>query len=109
MDQVWDQAGKLEATVVAPGEAGEIATGMRRGDLTVGAGDRRLDVAERGVDPLERRPSCRLLAAAGHDGPVLETRFVDRRPAVQPVGDEAAGRGQMLGEELLDLLPAEAL
>ena len=36
-------------------------------DVVIRAGDRCLDVAERGVDPIERRPAGRLLAAAGID------------------------------------------
>src|SRR5215216_4741740 len=61
VDEAWDQGGELEATVVAPGEAGEIAAGVLGADVTVRASDRGLDVAQRGVDPLERRPPCRLL------------------------------------------------
>src|SRR6476659_3501098 len=71
---------ELEAAIEAPGEAGEIAGGMGRAELAVGADDRRLDVAERGVDPLEwcqlrglptRAGDHRLMRAAGpgHRGP----------------------------------------
>ena len=54
MDEARDQAGELEAAVEAPGEAGEITAGMLGADVTVRAGDRGLDVAQGGVDPLER-------------------------------------------------------
>src|SRR4051795_9979649 len=108
VDQARDQALQLEAAVVAPGEAREVAPRVLRADPAVGAGDRRLDVAERGVDPPERRPARRPLAAAGHHGGVLEAGLGRRGPAAQPVGDQAAGRGQVLGHELPDLLLAEA-
>ena len=42
---------ELEAAVEAPSEAGKIALGVLGADVMVGAGERRLDVAERGVDP----------------------------------------------------------
>src|SRR5436305_1001589 len=108
VDQARDQALQLEAAVVAPGEAREVAPRVLRADPAVGAGDRRLDVAERGVDPPERRPARRPLAAAGHHGGVLEAGLGRRGPAAQPVGDQPAGRGQALGHELPDLLLAEA-
>ena len=54
VDKARDQAGELEAAVEAPGEAGEIAAGMVGADAAIGAGDGGLDVAQRGVDPLER-------------------------------------------------------
>ena len=53
VDEAWDQAGELEAAVVAPSEAAEIAAGMLGADAAVGAGDRGFDVAQRGVDPFE--------------------------------------------------------
>ena len=52
------------APIEAPGEAGEVALGMLGADVMVGAGQRGLDVAERGVDPGERRPARGLLAGA---------------------------------------------
>ncbi len=42
---------ELVATVEPPGEAGKIALGVLGADMVVGAGQRGLDVAERGVDP----------------------------------------------------------
>src|SRR3954466_122993 len=109
VDQPRDQAVELEAAVVAPGEAAEVAPGVLRADLPVGAGERRLDVAQGSVDPLERRPARRALAAAGHHRPVLQAGLGRGRPAAEPVGDETAGRGQVLADDLLDLLLAEAL
>src|SRR5215207_7862985 len=109
MDEARDQAVELEAAVVAPSEAGEVAPGMLGADPAIGADDRRLDVAERGVDPLERRPARRPLAAAGGHRRVLQAGLGRGGPAAQPVGDQAAGRGQVLGDEPLDLPLPEAL
>src|SRR5215213_10933335 len=109
MDEAWDQAGELEAAVEAPGEAAEIAAGVVRADMAVGAGDGGLDVAESGVDPFEWRPLGCPLAAAGHDRGVLQPGLGRGGPAAQPIGDETAGRSQVLGHEPFDFLLAEAL
>ena len=50
MDEAWDHG--LE--VVAPCEGGEVALGMVGAKLTVGPGDRALDVAQRRIAPFER-------------------------------------------------------
>ena len=47
---------ELVAAVEAPGEAGEVALGVLRADVMIGAGERRLDVAQSRVDPFERAP-----------------------------------------------------
>ena len=48
------------AAIEAPGEAREVALGVLGADVMIGAGQCCLDVAERGIDPGERRPACRL-------------------------------------------------
>ena len=53
---------EIVSPIEAVGEAGEIALGMFRADMMIGAGDRRFDVAEHGVHPFERRPPGRLPA-----------------------------------------------
>jgi hypothetical protein len=62
------------------------------------------NVAEGGVDPLERRPLGRPLAAAGDDRGMLQPGLGRGGPAAQPIGDQPAGRSQLLGHELPDLL-----
>src|SRR3954471_19757780 len=54
--EALDDAVELETAIEAVGEAGQVGLGVLRADVVVGAGQRRLDVAERGVDPAERRP-----------------------------------------------------
>src|SRR5215218_4579480 len=104
-----DDAVELEAPVEPVGEARQVGLGVLGADVVVRADDRGLDVAERGVDPPERRPARRPLAGAGDDREVLAARLLDRRPAGQAVADHvAAGGGVALGQ-LLDLLLAEAL
>ena len=58
---------QLEAAVEAPGEAREVALGVLGADMVVGAGERGLDVAERGVDPAAKGGSGRE-ASAVKDG-----------------------------------------
>ena len=92
---------EVVAPIEAVGEAGEIALGMLRTDMVVGAGDRRLDIAERRVDPFEGCPLCRLAARSGSHGEVIDVRLGDRRPAGQTVADRAApGLDLGLGEAL---------
>ena len=55
---------ELVATIEAPGEAGEVALRVLLADVVVGAGERRLDVAEGGIDPVEGRPLRRFLPTA---------------------------------------------
>src|SRR5436305_700301 len=77
----------MVSSVKAVFELGEVARDVVAADHTVGAGDCSLDVAERGVDPLEGRrarrgwPASRLdrLVGASGVGHAAETR--------QPVAD----------------------
>ena len=62
--EALDDAVELEAAVEPVGEAGEIRLRMLGADMVVGAGDRCLDVAQAGVDPLERRPAAKSRSAS---------------------------------------------
>src|SRR4051812_5462993 len=98
---------ELEAAVEAPGVAGEVALGVLRADVMVGAGERRLDVAQGRVDPSKWNPLGRLRAAAGDHGIVRTAGPLDRGPAAQAVGDDVAAGGEVTLGKLLDLLLAE--
>ena len=65
--QTFGQGIELVAAVEAPGEAGQVALGVLGADVMVGAGECRLDVAERGVDTAALGGSDRE-ASAGEDG-----------------------------------------
>src|SRR5687767_765683 len=107
--EAFDDAVQLIATVEAVGEAGEAALGVLGADVVVGAGDRGLDVAQRRVDPAERRPAGGPLARAGDHREMRAAGPLDRRPAGEPVADHVAAWGEVALGELLDLLLAEAL
>ena len=64
LGKALDDAVELKAAIEPVGEAGEVGLRMLRADMVVGAGERGLDVAQAGVDPLERRPACGPLSAA---------------------------------------------
>ena len=53
MDEARYHRLELITAVVAPGEAGEVASGVIGAELAIGPGDRALDVAERRIDPFE--------------------------------------------------------
>ena len=100
---------ELKAAVEAPGEAGEVALGVLGADVVVGASERRLDVAERGVDPVERRPLRRLLSAASGHRKVVAARLGDRLPAGQAIADDVGAGGEARLGQLGDLGLAEPL
>src|SRR3954468_14052754 len=77
--------------------------------MGIGAGERGLDVAQAGVDPLERRPARGPLAGAGRHREVLAAGLLDRRPAGQAVADDIAPGGKAPLAQPLHLLLAEAL
>src|SRR3954451_14181811 len=104
-----DDAVELEAPVEAVGEAGEIGLGVLRADVVVRAGDRGLDVAQRRVHPLERRPARGALARAGRDREVRAARLLHRGPAGQAIAHHRAAGGEVPLGDPLDLLLAEAL
>src|SRR3954452_21775709 len=107
--EALDDAVELEAAVEPVGEAGEVRLRMLRADMVVGAGDRGLDVAQAGVDPLERRPARGPLAGTGRHREVLAAGLLDRRPAGQAVADDIAPGGEVPLGQPLHLLLAEAL
>src|SRR3954452_24985912 len=102
--EALDDAVEPEAAVEPVGEAGQVGLSVLGAEVVVRTGDRRLDVAEGGVDPPERRQARGPLAPAGHERAVGAAGLLDRRPAGQPV---AAGLDRGLGQ-LLDLPLAEA-
>src|SRR5215213_2282038 len=107
--EALDDAVELEAPVEPVGEAGEVLLGVLGADVVVGAGDRRLDVAEGGVDPPERRPVRGLLAGAGRHRAVRTAGLLHRGPAGEAVANDGAAGGEVALRQLLDLLLAEAL
>lgn len=109
MDEARDHGLELEAPVVPPCEAGEVSLGVIRSELSVGAGDRGLDVAERGVDPFERRDAGGLAARAGADRAMASGDPVERVPAAQPVGDHLGAGRQPASRAARDLALCEAL
>ena len=74
--QTLGQAVELVAAIEAPGEAGKIALGVLGADMVVGAGERGLDVAQRGVDPGEGNPPGGLRPA-----PVTIGKWVQPAPS----------------------------
>src|SRR3954469_15498412 len=107
--EALNDAVELEAAIEPVGEAGEVGLRMLRADMVIGAGERGLDVAQAGVDPLERRPARGPLAGAGRHREVLAAGLLDRRPAGQAVADDIAPGGEVPLGQPLHLLLAEAL
>ena len=91
------------------GEAGEVGLRMLRADVVVGAGERRFDVAQAGLDPLERRPARGPLAGTGRHRELLAAGLLDRRPAGQAFADDIAPGSEVSFGQPLQLLLAEAL
>ena len=109
MDETRDHCLELIAPVVAPGEAGEIASGMVGAELAISPGDRALDVAERRVHPFERCHTGRLSARPGTDRPMAAGGFVECAPAAQSVRHDRRSGGQPVLGAARDLALAEAL
>src|SRR6478735_8919958 len=107
--EALDDAVELKAAIEPVGEAGEVRLRMLRADVVVGAGDRGLDVAQAGIDPLERRPARGPLAGTCRHREVLAAGLLDRRPAGQAVADDIAPGGEVPLGQPLHLLLAEAL
>ena len=76
------------ASIEAPSEAGKIALGVFGADVMVGSGEGCLDVAERGVDPGERRPAGGLSPGPGDHRPVAAAGGLDGAPAGKAIGDQ---------------------
>ncbi len=88
MDEAEDYGLELEAAVVSPCEACEVSFSVIGPELSIGAGDCRLDIAQRGVDPFERRHAGCLTARSGADRAMAVGDPIERVPAVQPVGED---------------------
>src|SRR3954454_7315858 len=97
--------------VVAPVEAvlelGEVARHVLLPDGAVGAGDRRLDVAEGGVDPAEGRRARRSSPGAGPDHLVAAAGLGDGPEAGEAVADHLAARAEAALGEARDGAAAE--
>ena len=109
MDETRDHCLELIAPVVAPGEAGEIASGMVGAELAISPGDRALDVAERRVHPFERCHAGRLSARPGADRLMAAGGFFECAPAAQAVRHNRRSGGQPVLGAARDLALAEAL
>ena len=109
MTEPRDHRDKIVPPVVAVLELGQIARDMLRRDFSVGPDERGLDVAKRGVDPLESRVRHGFALATG-DAVSMRTALVYHpTPASQAVGiDIRLGRKPLLGG-LLDLDVGEPL
>ena len=103
------QGVELEAAVEAPSIAGKVALGMLGADVMIRAGECRLDVAQRGVDPLKRCPLGGLRAAAGDHRKMTAAGPLDRRPAAQAIAHDVAAGGEITLGQGLDLLLPESL
>src|SRR4249920_1211366 len=107
--EALDDAVELEAAIEAVGEAGEVGLRMLCADVVVGASERGFDVAQAGIDPLERRPARGPLAGTGRHREVLAAGLLDRRPAGQAVADDIAPGSEVSFGQPFHLLLAEAL
>ena len=109
MDETRDHGFELIAPVVAPGEAGEMASGMVGAELAISPGDRALDVAERRVHPFERCHAGRLSARPGTDRLMAAGGLVECAPAAQAVRHNRRSGDQPELGTARDLALAEAL
>src|SRR5262245_45879170 len=107
--EALDDAVELEAAIEAVGEAGEVGLRMLRADVVVGTSERGLDVAQAGIDPLERRPARGPLAGTGRHREVLAAGLLDRRPAGQAVADDITPGSEVSFGQPFHLLLAGAL
>ena len=85
--------GEIVASIEAVGEFGQVA-----GDVLLAGGplDGGLDVAERGVDPLEGGWPHRRAAGAGADRLMCASRIGDTAEASEAIADDGAGGGSRL-------------
>jgi hypothetical protein len=93
----------MAAAVEAVFAFGQIARDVLVADRAIGADDRRLDVAERGVDPLEGRREDGFAARAGADRLVGAAGGGDAAEARQTIADDGAGGIQAALGEGFDL------
>ena len=81
MDEARDHALEL----IAPGETGEVVSGMIGSDLAVRSGDRALDIAERRIHPFEWRHAARFSTRAGANCPMAACSIGEHAPAAEAV------------------------
>src|SRR5216683_598347 len=89
--EAWHHGGEIVAPVEAVFEFGEVAGHMLVTDGPVSAGDGALDVAEGGINPLERGGQGGLAARSGDDRPMDAPGVADPCETAQAVTDNGAG------------------
>src|SRR5512134_752659 len=107
--EAWHHGGEIIAPIEAVLELGQVAGDVFLADRPVGGGDGGLDVAERGVDPLEGGCEHRLAAGSGVDRLMRAAGVGDTAEAAEAVADDGAGGIEAAPGQLFDLLAAEAL
>ena len=83
-----DDRGEVIASIEAILELGEHAAGVLAG-AAIGAGDRALDIAERGIDPLELRQLFRVPELVDDQTLVRNSGSRNAMKATEPIGDDA--------------------
>src|SRR5512147_2483465 len=83
--------GEIVAPIEAVRELGQVARDVLLADRPIGGGNGGLDVAERGVDPLEGRCEDRLAAGSGVDRLMRASRIRDAAEATEAIADDGAG------------------
>ena len=101
--------GEIVAPIEAVGEFGQVARDVFLADGPVGGGDGGLDVAERGVDPLEGGCPHRRAAGAGADRLMRASRIGDTAEASEAIADDGAGGIEAAPGQLFHLLAPEAV
>src|SRR5512144_2535225 len=107
--EAWHHGGEIVAPIEAVLELGQVARDVLLADRPVGGGNGGLDVAERGVDPLEGGCEHRLAAGSGVDRLMRAAGVGHAAEAADAVADDRAGGIEAAPGQLFDLLAAEAL
>src|SRR5512134_4150570 len=107
--EAWHHGGEIVAPIEAVLELGQVARDVLLADRPVGGGNGGLDVAKRGVDPLEGGCEHRLAAGSGVDRLMRAAGVGDAAEAAEAVADDGAGGIEAAPGQLFDLLAAEAL
>src|SRR5512134_1890596 len=100
--------GEIVAPIEAVREFGQVAGDVLLADGPVGGGDGGLDVAERGIDPLEGGCQHRLAAGSGADRLMRASGIRDTAEAAEAVADDGAGGIEAASGQFFDLLAPEA-
>src|SRR5512134_2402198 len=101
--------GEIVASVEAVGEFGQVAGDVLPTDCPVGGGDGGLDVAERGVNPLEGGCQHRLAAGPGADRLMRASGIRDPAEAAETIADDGAAGIEAAPGQLFHLLAPEAV